>query len=74
MGDENEGDDGNVALRPINTCSEPLGPTGASRCHLSSKIEFSTRSSSVLPSRVPPLQLLSSQKLGTKKSLNYAWL
>lgn len=30
IGDEEEGDDGNVALRTINTCSEPLGSTSAS--------------------------------------------
>ena len=29
-GDEEEGDNGNVALRTINTCSEPLGSTSAS--------------------------------------------
>lgn len=53
-GDEDEGDNGNVALRTINTCSEPLGSTSASWCHLSSKIEFYIRSSSVLPDCVPP--------------------
>ena len=29
-GDEEEGDNGNVALRTINTCSEPRGSSGAS--------------------------------------------
>lgn len=29
-GDEDEGDNGNVALWTINTCSEPLGSTSAS--------------------------------------------
>lgn len=76
-GDEEEGDNGNVTLRTINTCSGPLGTTSASWCHLSSKIEFSIRSSSVFPSCAPLLQLknvLLSQRLGTKKSLNYVWL
>lgn len=54
-GDEDEVDNGNVALRTINTCSEPLGSSGASWFHLSSKIEFSIRSTSVFPSCVPPL-------------------
>lgn len=39
-GDEDNGDNGNVALRTISACSEPLGSTDASWCHLSSKIEF----------------------------------
>lgn len=48
-GDEDDGDNGNVALWAINTCCEPLGSTNASWCHLSSKIEFYIRSSSVFP-------------------------
>lgn len=47
-GDE-EGDNGNVARWAINTCCEPPGSTNASWCHLSSKIEFYIRSSSLFP-------------------------
>ena len=69
-GDEEECDNGNVALRTIKTCSLLLSSTNASWCRLSSEIEFSIRPCSIFSTPLFSLSILYATS-PTKKKFSY---